>query len=357
MSQLGWDLAAVISSFLIAAAIIPLVRSWAERRGVLDVPVHRSAHVRPIPRLGGVGLVAAVVAATLLATAARLDTLTHLQLVTVVSVLVAAVSLIDDLRGLPALPRLAVHLFAGALTVFAFTATPGALVGPDWTTYGLIGACIVVCWIASFINAFNFMDGVDGIAGTQALTAGLAWIAIGWIAGEPVFSWSGSVIAGASLAFLRYNWQPATIFLGDVGATFVGYWLAAMPLLSATPSRFILPGVLIVWPFALDVTVTLVKRIARGDHLFAGHQQHLYQRLAANGWSHAQVARLYGMLSALGAAAAIALVAGNQALTGAAIAAMAVSWVTVSQRVTRRARRVEMSASVRAVQSNVQVEP
>jgi UDP-N-acetylmuramyl pentapeptide phosphotransferase/UDP-N-acetylglucosamine-1-phosphate transferase len=356
MPPLIWDLAAFVSSFLIAVIVIPWVRAWAERRGVLDVPVGRSAHVQPRPRLGGVGLVAAVIASALMASVAGLSSLTHLQLITAVSLMVAAVSLVDDLRGLPALPRLAVHLVAGALTVFVFTATPGALVGPDWTTYGLIGAMIVVFWIASFINAFNFMDGVDGIAGAQALTAGLAWMVIGWIAGEPVFSWSGGVIAGASLGFLRYNWQPASIFLGDVGATFLGYWLAAMPLLSARPSRFVVPSMLIVWPFAVDVAVTLVKRIARGEHLFAGHQQHLYQRLAANGWSHAQVARIYAGLSVLGSAAAVGLVLESGLLTGVAVAAMVAAWIIVSQRVTRTARRSASASRVPHVQSNVQVE-
>ena len=164
------------------------------------------------------------------------------------------------------------------------------------------------------------------------------------------------MIAGASLGFLRYNWQPASIFLGDIGATFLGYWLAAMPMLSATPSRFILPGVFIVWPFAVDVAVTLVKRIARGEHLFAGHQEHLYQRLAANGWSHAQVARLYAVLSALGGAAAVALILGNDLLIGVAIAAIVIAWLTVSQRVSRTRQRSESGARVSPVQSNVQVE-
>ena len=125
------------------------------------------------------------------------------------------------------------------------------------------------------------MDGIDGLAGGQALVAGLAWMATGWATDQFAPAAVGAALAGAAFGFLLHNWSPARTFMGDVGSAFLGFVLATLPLL-ATPRRaFAVPAVLIVWPFVFDTAVTLLRRLSRRENVFAAHRTHLYQRLTA----------------------------------------------------------------------------
>jgi UDP-N-acetylmuramyl pentapeptide phosphotransferase/UDP-N-acetylglucosamine-1-phosphate transferase len=300
-------LAAVLASGLVSWSIIGVVRSLAERHALLDMPTHRSAHRRPRPRLGGVGVVAAFlggaacVAALQPADARGLLTLAGLSLV------VAGVSLIDDIWSLPVWPRLIAHTGVALATVWAFGGVTTVAIAPGIDiALGGAGTAVTVVLIVALINAFNFMDGIDGIAGAQAISACAAWLAIGWLAGLPTVAWAAVLLLGATAGFLRHNWEPSTIFLGDGGATFLGYWLAVLPL-SGRASQLFLPGLLAVWPFVADAAYTLVDRARRGESLTSAHQDHIYQRLVASGWSHARVALLYAGLSLAGGAAAVAL--------------------------------------------------
>jgi|RhiMethySRZTD1v2_1073278.scaffolds.fasta_scaffold22090_2 UDP-N-acetylmuramyl pentapeptide phosphotransferase/UDP-N-acetylglucosamine-1-phosphate transferase len=326
----GWELTAAVASCLVSLGLVPLIGGWARRRRLLDLPTTRSAHRDPKPRLGGLGVVAAMAVGVIVSLAAPLAGLGSLFVMLLLGAIVGLVSLVDDLRGLPALPRLAVHvLVASAATVWIGSASRVFLPGDVIVSLGAFGAVVTACWIVLFVNAFNFMDGVDGIAGAQALAAGLVWVGLGWSADAPVVGWAGAIAAGAALGFLQYNWQPSSIFLGDVGATFLGFWLAAIPLLSGQPDRFLLPAVFVVWPFVVDVIFTLAMRVRRGEYLFAGHQQHVYQRLVAKGWSHSHVALLYAALSGIGGIVAIGLVRGDQVVTAAGLTAVALSALTV----------------------------
>jgi len=325
----GWELTAAVASCLVSLGLVPLIGGWARRRRLLDLPTTRSAHRDPKPRLGGLGVVAAMAVGVIVSLAAPLAGLGRLFVMLLLGAIVGLVSLIDDLRGLPALPRLAVHvLVASAATIWMGSASRVFLPGDVIVSLGAFGAVVTACWVVLFVNAFNFMDGVDGIAGAQALAAGLVWVGLGWSADAPVVGWAGAIAAGAALGFLQYNWQPSSIFLGDVGATFLGFWLAAIPLLSGQPDRFLLPAVFVVWPFVVDVIFTLAMRVRRGEYLFAGHQQHVYQRLVARGWSHSHVALLYAALSGIGGIVAIGLVRGDQVMTAAGLTAVALSALT-----------------------------
>jgi UDP-N-acetylmuramyl pentapeptide phosphotransferase/UDP-N-acetylglucosamine-1-phosphate transferase len=158
-------------------------------------------------------------------------------------------------------------------------------------------------------NAFNFMDGIDAIAGITATVAGGAVAVASWLSGELQVGALSLVFAAASLGFLTTNWPPARIFMGDVGSTFCGFLLATLPLMASADNEphLALIVALAASPFLLDTAITLAQRLLRGDNVFQPHRRHLYQRLVLAGWSHATVSCLYGSLAAAAAALGIFL--------------------------------------------------
>jgi UDP-N-acetylmuramyl pentapeptide phosphotransferase/UDP-N-acetylglucosamine-1-phosphate transferase len=306
---------------LVAWRLVGLMSDLSRRRGWLDLPNDRSLHTNPTPRLGGVGILVAVLvaggAAWLFAPAAAFP----LPLVLIGSS-IAAISLADDLRGLPVTLRFAVHVGAAVLAVRLFgpidavTLNDASALALGWAAVPL-----TVMWIVGFINAFNFMDGIDGLAGGQAMIAGLAWTAIGWATGQTMLAALGATLAASSFGFLLHNWAPARIFMGDAGSAFLGFVLSTLPLVAAPPRNVAVPAVLVVWPFVFDATFTLLRRLSRGENVFAAHRSHLYQRLTQAGWSHARVTRLYMALAAAGAGLALAVTVGAlPAAAGLAVA-------------------------------------
>ena len=154
--------------------------------------------------------------------------------------------------------------------------------------------CIALLAIAWSINFFNFMDGIDGIAGSQAVFVATGVAVLGFTAGQGSVQSIGVLIAGASLGFLVWNWAPARIFMGDAGSGFLGFALAAASVLCLTAGRsatwvvLILPAV-----FLADATVTLIRRASRRERLHHAHRSHAYQHLSRQWGSHARVTTLY----------------------------------------------------------------
>ena len=244
---------------------------------------------------------------------------------------VAAVSWLDDVRSLPNRVRFAVHLAAA----LAATAALGPVSRVDLGSFGVIrlGAVawpLSILWIVGLTNAFNFMDGIDGIAGITAAAAGAGIAAAAAACAAGPVAVLAAAFAGASLGFLTCNWQPARIFMGDVGSAFCGCLLATLPL--AAPADCVpevLPvAVVALWPFIFDSGATLLRRLAAGENIFRAHRSHLYQRLVLSGWSHRAVAGLYGGLAACLAAVAVAPLF-DPAVRGAADAVAAALVVAV----------------------------
>jgi len=313
---LGVCAALSFSYFSVAA-----LRWWALRANVLDVPNKRSSHARATPRGGGAAIVVLVLIGwtpfTHLFGAFQVNA-THGAFLLGGS-LIAVVSWLDDLRGLSNRVRFTVHCLSAALLV-AF-AQPWTEIILPWAGTVSLSWCawpFTLMWIVGFTNTFNFMDGVDGIAGTQALIGGLAWASLGWRAGQPDIVALGLLIAIGALGFLGHNWPPARIFMGDVGSAFLGFALAALPLLSGAASPWAGIGAdpitagLLVWPFIGDAVFTFVRRWHAGENVFAAHHSHLYQRLVITGLSHQQVTLLYGSLALSGVLFAQAWIAGVQ---------------------------------------------
>ncbi|HJW92670.1 MAG TPA: glycosyltransferase family 4 protein [Thermoanaerobaculia bacterium] len=295
------SLALLLSSFVIAAllstAFVELIRVWTHHRQILDHPGHRSSHTQPTPRGGGIAIVALTLFGLAFVQIFRpFTSWTTFAAFTIPALAIAIVSWIDDIRGTPASLRFAIHLGAAICAVI--------WLGRLQQILGIAGIAIAIVWIAGLTNAYNFMDGIDGIAGLQAVIAGAAWAFLGFRFAIPLAGLTGALIAGASLGFLIHNWSPARIFMGDVGSAFLGFTFAAITVLAAERDpRLAVCGVLLLWPFVLDTTITLIRRALRGERLHEAHRSHLYQRLNQRGWSHAQVSMLYGALGLIGAGA------------------------------------------------------
>jgi Fuc2NAc and GlcNAc transferase len=301
---------AAIGTALVAGIGTAMLRTRAAAWGLIDIPNERSLHSRATPRGGGIVLVAAVLAgygAMVIAGAG--ETAARALAFAALCAVVAAVGWRDDLRPLSPQLKLLVHVAAAAGTIALWGAFDrihvpgvGVRVLPPIAAVAITGV-----WLVGLLNAYNFMDGIDGIASGQAVVAGVMWA---WACGSsaPLVAVAGVLIAAASIGFLWHNWAPAAIFLGDAGSGFLGFAFAALPLVAyqqTGDARFPFAGVLMVGPFVFDTIYTLCRRLRRGENVVLAHRTHLYQRLVTSGWSHQRVASLYLALGAASATAAV----------------------------------------------------
>jgi Fuc2NAc and GlcNAc transferase len=300
----GLTVSAVIAGTLLLAAVAGAVltgavRRAALRRGMLDVPNARSSHVQPTPRGGGAAIVGVTLLGLVCAAALGGDSRVALLGVAVAGVLVAWIGWLDDRRPQSASKRLAVHVIAVATGLAAAGGLPPVEWGGTLVDLGAPGDVIAAVACVWFLNLFNFMDGIDGIAGSEAAFVGLAAAGFTVAAGAPTpLAVAWCALAGASVGFLRWNWAPAKIFMGDVGSGFLGAVIALLLVVSVAAGAFgIWTALVLVAPFAADATVTLVRRVGRGEKWYSAHRTHAYQWLARRFGSHARVSLLYAGLN------------------------------------------------------------
>ena len=293
----GWG----VSVLFTAAAL-----AYARRRGLLDQPGKRRSHVLPTPRGGGVGIVAAIVLAGLPAWClfGPVSSWLPVAMLAVAVLAVAVVGWRDDHAPLPVLPRLAVHA-AAALLVGAVALAPWA--ARNAHAWWLLVPLAIM--LVGFINAHNFMDGIDGILAQQGLFVLLGYgLLAAWL-GDVGLAALACAAAGGCLGFLFFNFPPARIFMGDVGSGALGLAIGAVAALvvQRNPGMFwaclILPSA-----FLVDSGLTLVRRVLGGQHWYAPHRQHLYQWLVRVKWSHARADVAY-MIWNLAIVAPLALLA------------------------------------------------
>lgn len=323
----GLAFAALVAAGCTGATIALLIPA-ARRVGILiDVPNPRSSHRVPRLRGGGIGVVVGIAAAVLIS--ARLmppfgrDALILLSGAGVLAVM----GLWDDLQSLPAWARLLIQAgVATAITVLIGGLERLPLPAPLDFPLGPIGLPLTVLWLVGVMNFFNFMDGIDGLAGGQALASCAGVVIAGWSPDASRVSW---IVAGAAVGFLLYNWPPAKVFLGDVGSMPVGFALAGLPLLAPQGERSaaVLATGIGLALFLLDPVWTLIRRARGGRRLGQAHREHVYQRLLAPEHPHGRVtlplvASAF-LLAALGAYAFLHPVARWLAV-GAALVAFAV---------------------------------
>lgn len=266
---------------LLAAGGTWLARRYALSRRLVDQPGERRSHASATPRGGGIAIVAALLVA-LCTLAWRLPmAVPQLAAFALGLLLVAGVGWIDDHRPLSPWLRLAVHAIAAALLALACV-----VAGTSLAT-ALLGAALALV----LVNVWNFMDGIDGIATSQAL---LVSAAIAAATGGTAVSWLALALAAACAGFLPFNFPRARIFMGDVGSGALGYALAGLVAMAgpASPAAWAWLA-LPLSAFAIDATLTLATRIVRGERWWTPHVGHLYQRLARAWGGHRGVTAVY----------------------------------------------------------------
>lgn len=278
----------------------------ARRAAIIDVPNERSSHSVPTPRGGGLAIVA-VLSAVLFLMLFSVDAAEGFFVILawlLAGVFLAAFSFVDDVRPVSALIRLPLQALTAAAVLWTVGGWPVLEIpGMPVVAWGALGWLLLLLWIVGLANVYNFMDGIDGIAGTQAVVAGLGWALAGHWVGDSALLWLGLAISGAAGGFLLLNWAPAKIFMGDVGSAFAGFAFAVFPLLAhhrnpeISLTVWLACAVLFVWPFLFDGAYTLLHRLYRRENILQAHRSHLYQRLVICGLRHPPVTLLYGALA------------------------------------------------------------
>ncbi len=271
---------AVAVAFLVSLAGNGIYLKLARRWQLLDVPNHRSAHSQPTPRGGGVGIFAGLAAAMLALAWLGPGWPSPFPALTGLAALLLLAGLCDDRFNLPVALRLV--LYAGACAAGLWLLLESA---PAWLWLPALLYCL---WI---LNLFNFMDGIDGIAATEAVfvLAGYGLLAA-WGGTGGAFSLYCLLLAAACAAFLHWNWAPARMFMGDTGSIPLGFLLALLSL--EANFRGYLPlsaSLLLMAVFIADATYTLLWRALHGEKITQAHSRHLYQRLARHWGSHSRV--------------------------------------------------------------------
>lgn len=301
--------------FLVAGALTylftPAVRLMVIKLGVLKHPGERGVHQEPVPHLGGIALVIGVLGAIALLAP-------HTAAMTGIvwgGLLIALLGLVDDLRGLPAwakfLGQVAVAIFATrhGITIQAITNPFGGLVGTGWAAGPL-----TVFWLVAVMNTVNLIDGLDGLAAGLSGIAALTLLTVALRQGEPAVALLAAAVGGSAFAFLRYNFNPAKIFMGDTGSLFLGFLLGSVSVIGmlkdATAMAMAVPILALGIPI-FDTGFAIVRRLANHRPIGEADRGHLHHRLLDLGLSQRQaVLLLYGVSLFLGTlASSLAFVA------------------------------------------------
>ncbi len=287
-------------TILTVACAVVAVLSWAANWAVLrslirfevyDRPSARSSHDQPKPRGGGLAVLPVLLIAWIAATGWFAAAPPGFWVVIAVAAVLAVVSWFDDLRSLPVIPRLAFQALGVGIGVAAMD---GAMADAGPVFQGLLPPLLDhlvagLLWLW-FVNLFNFMDGIDGIAGVEAGSLGIGLVLVGAVAAWPGVNLAlPALLVAAMLGFLVWNWAPAKLFLGDVGSVPLGYLLGWLLLVAAMNGAWAPALILPLYYFA-DATITLLKRAARGAKVWRAHREHFYQRAVRGGASHGRVA-------------------------------------------------------------------
>lgn len=315
--------AVALSYGLTAAAIY-----YARRRGLLDVPVERSSHATAMPSGGGLGIVLTWVVVSVAVPAGVLPGYWMAAVLPAATVL-AIVGWLDDHRPLSPRTRFLVQVAVSFfLLVFAWRA------GLLNSALPLILGGLTLLWIA---NLYNFMDGSNGMAGMQGVFSGLMLTFLFFRAGDAGMALVSLLIAASCGGFLPWNLVRARVFMGDVASVPLGFALAAL-LVYGTGSGAFSPAAaaLVLAAFIVDASLTLFRRVLRGERWYTAHRQHLYQQLILRGWSHLGVLALYQSINIVLVYPAIVVVVEyphlERIVTPGLIAMMAIGWYLAARR-------------------------
>ena len=302
---MSWAVVSGGAAFLVAGTLVPLLVGFAVGRNLLDVPNLRSSHEVPTPRLGGVAIILGTWVGFALLRPGGVWPL--LACATVIG----AVGLADDLSNLHFGAKAAAQtLVASGLLIFY----PPQVLSEAPEALKVVAFAVGVLWIVALSNAFNFMDGIDGFIGGVALVNMLFLSALA--GGEFL-----PALAGATAGFLVWNINPASIFLGDSGAYFLGFGLAAVALYAPVPDALWTPlgfvaCALVFTPLLFDTAYTLVRRLrtGAGKNIFSAHREHIYQRITPTTGMHRRTSNIYYGVSVVAGFAALMVGGGGASM-------------------------------------------
>jgi len=318
LTVLAVGLVSLLASWLATKALLPALR----RGGVLDRPGARSSHIQPTPRGGGVAVMTVVLTVWLGVSQYAEGLGDTVWPILAATAGLSALGFLDDVSDLPIWLRLPAQLCAVGIGVAMLPLPAGTPLGPLATALAL-----GVIWLW-FVNLYNFMDGIDGLAGVQTASLGLGVAAVALIAGLGLaLACAGAALAGAALGFLYWNWAPARLFLGDVGSVGLGY-LVGFLLLQLALAGYWAVAVMLPFYYLADASITLGRRLLGGEAFWRPHRQHYYQRAARSLGAHAPVSRtvLIANLTILAIALVVLMFPGTEWL-GLALAAATVGIV------------------------------
>jgi len=288
----AWIVAFLVS-FGVSALIVRLKNeAW------LDQPNERSLHDKPISRLGGVGIWSGVAFGSWMAYDILQSELNIYALLA--SIVIFLVALVDDRKNISPVARLFAQILAVSLIVFGgHTYIGWSMVPWIWPWLGMI----ILLW---GINLYNFMDGMDGFAGAMAVVGFGALAVLAVMQDQLAFSFYCALLVAASLGFLCWNFPPARIFMGDSGSTVMGFMMGAISIAGWQRELYGLWVPLVIFsPFWVDATLTLIRRLIRGERVWEAHRQHFYQQCVLAGLSHRRVLGGYIVLMLLCSVSAI----------------------------------------------------
>jgi len=311
------ELVAGVLGFALASLLLPLVIRWAVERSVLDIPDDvRHRHSAPTPRVGGIAVFVAVILAALAAlwwnpSALGAHTAPFWPGVLLGATIVFVTGLVDDIRGVVPTIKLIGHATAAFVVIASgFHFDTIAVVGPISFTLGYAAIPLTVLWIVGITNAFNLIDGVDGLAATFALIGLVAAVIVDLMV-KPAHSLVvATATLGAMFAFLRYNRPPARVFLGDSGSTTLGFFLSIQLIISATDAAHgtyaLVPLFALAYPIT-DTAVAIARRWLRGHPFSRADGRHIHHQLLTIGLSQRRTVGVLGLVFASAAVMGISV--------------------------------------------------
>lgn len=302
---------AVIAAFVITFAATPIVKSFAQRVGAIDVPKDgRRMHTQPIPRLGGL----AIFLGFLLSVVLFADISREVQGILLGSVLVVIVGVIDDIVPLPALIKFFIQILAALIAVYHdvvidIISNPIFWSMSEYVNFGYLSVPITVLWIVAITNSFNLIDGLDGLAAGVSGISSITMLIIAIVVSDVNVAIIMAALAGSCVGFLPYNRNPAKIFMGDTGALLLGYVLATVSIIGLfkfyAVISFVIPFLVVGLPL-FDTAFAFLRRILSGRNPMSPDRGHFHHRLIDMGFSQKQaVAIAYAISGILGLCAVV----------------------------------------------------
>ena len=316
LPAVGTVAAALLAAAIVALISTPVVRTLAFRVGAVDVPKDaRRMHDHPIPRMGGLAIFFGFILSVLL----FLPLTEQLRGMLLGAVVIVILGIFDDIYALPAKPKFLVQILAALLAVLAgnrifFLSNINVFSSDPYWYLGWLSIPVSVFWIVGITNAVNLIDGLDGLACGVSTISSMTMLVIALMVSEPDVAVLMAALAGACLGFLPYNLNPARIFMGDTGSTFLGFILAVVSIQGLfkfyTIISFAVPFLMLGLPI-FDTTFAILRRLAKGQSPMTPDRGHIHHRLIDMGFSQKQaVAVLYLISAILGLSAVVLTTSG-----------------------------------------------